>query len=108
LRCYSRDVSGCSTAPYEFFHIVRNDAVENSNSSSSSTSIAIAREDNALPCTALAAESTEPGDLRFKSPPLTDAKRVESNFYEPWLHGANWATERFETWAQNGRKTPPI
>jgi len=24
--------------------------------------------------------------------------------YEPWLHGANRATERFETWAQNGRK----
>jgi hypothetical protein len=33
---------------------------------------------------------------------------VDSNVYEPWLHGANRATERFETWAQNGRKTPPI
>jgi hypothetical protein len=31
LRRYSRDVSGCSTAPYEFFPIVRNDEVGGSN-----------------------------------------------------------------------------
>ncbi len=44
---YSKDVSGCSTAPYEFFHIVRNEDAEISNSPSS-TSIAIAREDKVL------------------------------------------------------------
>jgi len=35
LRAYSKDVSGCNTAPYEFFPIVRNEEVVGSNPISS-------------------------------------------------------------------------